>query len=109
MNVLLDISFGPHALHRINGPGYALPTVTAQTPRLHLPVLILQGANDANVPPRGARQLNAALAAARDHTLLAYPGLEHSLGTAASPIDDNCRPIATAPLVGLAAWLARHR
>lgn len=109
LNAILDIVFGPHGPDRIYGPGYALPTVTAQAPRLRLPMLILQGANDANVPPRGARHLDAALTANPDHTLLLYPGLGHTLGQAASPIDDNFRPIAPAPLADLTAWLARHR
>lgn len=109
LSAILDIAFGPHGPDRIYGRGYALPTVTAQALRLRLPVLILQGANDANVPPRGARQLDAALTANPDHTLLLYPGLGHTLGLAASPIDDNFRPIAPAPLAGLTAWLTRHR
>ena len=109
LNAILAIAFGPHGPDRIYGPGYALPTVTAQAPRLRLPTLILQGANDANVPPRGARYLDAALTANPDHTLLLYPGLGHTLGLAASPIDDNFRPIAPTPLADLTAWLARHR
>jgi len=102
---------GPRGFLRIYGLGYALPTVTAQAPRLKLPVLILQGANDANVPPAGAREINAALNAggASDHTLNIYPGLGHSLGPADSVIDDNFRPIALAPLVDLADWLGRHQ
>jgi len=107
----LNVLLSPRGIFRIYGPGYALPTVTAQAPRLKLPVLILQGANDANVPPAGARELNAALGASGvgGHTLNIYPGLGHSLGPAASVIDDNFRPIALAPLVDLADWLGRHQ
>jgi len=106
----LNVLLGPHGPLRLYGPGYALPTVTAQAPRLTLPVLIQQGANDANVPPAGARELNAALGAsgAGDHTLNIYPGLGHSLGPAASVIADNFRPIAMAPLSDTANWLMRH-
>lgn len=105
----LDLLFSSQGPYYIYSAARALPTVTAQAPRLHLPVLILQGANDSNVPASGARVLNAALAANPDHALRIYPGLGHSLGPATSPIDDDFRPIAPAPLADLAAWLARHR
>lgn len=109
--VELTFLLGPQGIFRIYGQGYALPTVTAQAPHLKLPVLILQGANDANVPPAGARELDASLTAngARDHTLRVYPGLGHSLAMAATAIDDNFRPIATAPLADLADWLGRRQ
>ena len=111
LGAILDSIFGSHGPDRIYGPGVALPTVTAQVPHLHLSVLILQGTNDANVPPRGARRLDATLGATGnlDPTLAVYPGLGHSLGAAISAMTDNFRPIAAAPLAGLAAWLARHR
>lgn len=105
----LDLLFSSQGPYYIYSAARALPTVTAQAPRLHLPVLILQGANDSNVPASGARVLNAALATNPDHALRIYPGLGHSLGPATSPIDDDFRPIAPAPLADLAAWLARHR
>lgn len=62
------------------------------------------------MPPAGARGLDAALAASgnADHTLRVYPGLDHSLGAAASVIDDNFRSIAVAPLIATADWLRRH-
>ena len=108
LDALIDSLFRPGGDLFSVSPGHGLPIVTAQAPRLRLPVLILQGANDANVPVRGARLLNAALAGNRDHTLLVYQGLGHSLGPAASVIDDNFRPIAPAPLIDLASWLRRH-
>ena len=109
LNAILDVYFGPRGPYAIYSPSRALPPLVAQAPRLRAPVLILQGGNDANVPPRGARHLDVALAANPDHTLVLYPGLGHTLGLAASPIDDNFRPIAPAPLASLTAWLARHR
>ncbi len=109
LNTLLDVSFGPQGPYAIYGPARALPSLIVQAPHVRVPVLILQGANDANVPPQGARQLDAALAANPDHTLVLYPGLGHTLGLAASPRDDNFRPIAPAPLAGLTDWLVRHR
>jgi fermentation-respiration switch protein FrsA (DUF1100 family) len=107
---LLSALLSPRGPLAIYAPGRALPTVTAQAPALRLPVLILQGVNDANVPPRGAQLLAGALARGgnRDHLLKLYPGLGHSLGPAVSVIADNFRPIAPAPLVDLATWLLRH-
>ena len=101
----MDFLLGPQGVFSSYGPGQALPTVTQQATKLKMPVLILQGANDANTVAQGARLLKAN----RDHTLKVYAGLGHSLGGAASLIVDNFRPIAPAPLADLARWLARHR
>lgn len=91
----------------IYAPGRALPTLIEAAPKLHLPILILQGQFDSNVPEQGAHALEAALKAAgnTDVTLKVYQGLGHSLGRASSLIDDNFRPITEAPLKDLMAWL----
>lgn len=102
---ILDAGFA--SFFGIYAPGRALPTLLEAAATLKLPVLVLQGANDANVPLRGAVALEAALKAAgnTDVTLKVYAGLGHTLGLASSLIDDNFRPIAAAPLTDLAAWL----
>ena len=107
---LLDIVFGTQALFGIYAPDKALPTVSEQAPQLKLPILILQGKNDANTVMRGAETLDTALEQAGnpDHTLKLYDGLGHSLGKADSLIDDNFRPIADAPLNDLVTWLKTH-
>ncbi|HEU4742442.1 MAG TPA: alpha/beta fold hydrolase [Meiothermus sp.] len=107
---MLDAAFSPQGFFTIYAPGRALPTATEQAPSLKMPVLILQGANDANVPAQGARALDEALAKSGNprHLLKIYEGLGHSLGTASSPLDDNFRPIQTAPLQDLAAWLTER-
>lgn len=69
---------------------------------------LVVGAVVATITARGGAPVNAALAGNPDHTLLVYQGLGHSLGPAASVIDDNFRPIAPAPLIDLASWLRRH-
>lgn len=99
---------GPGRPLQFYAPHRALPTVTQQAPKLKMPVLILQGQNDANVPVAGAQQLAATLRAAGNTsvTLDIFPGLGHSLGPATSLIADNFRPIAPAPLQALASWLA---
>ncbi len=105
---LLDARFttGDLAIYR---PGRALPSVTEQAASLKLPILILQGENDANTPARGARLLEQALQSSDhpDHQLIVYAGLGHSLGRASSVIDDNFRPIEQQPLDDLIAWLAQ--
>ncbi|GAA4001446.1 alpha/beta hydrolase [Deinococcus rubellus] len=94
----------------IYASGRALPTLLEAAPKLKLPVLILQGQFDSNVPEQGAQALEAALKAAgnTDATLKVYPGLGHSLGSSSSLIDDNFRPIAAAPLTDLVSWLRAH-
>jgi len=107
---IMDYLLGPLGPLGIYGPGRALPSLVAAAPRLKLPVVILQGRNDANVPFQGAVELRAALIAGgnRDATLNLYPGLGHTLGPARDAIDDNFRPIAARPLADLLSWLARH-
>ncbi|EYB69031.1 hypothetical protein DEIPH_ctg012orf0106 [Deinococcus phoenicis] len=92
------------------GPGSALPTLGALAPRLKLPVLILQGANDGNIDPASAQKLDAALGAGgnTDHTLRLYPGLGHSLGPAPSFTQDTFAPMAQGPMNDMASWLRAH-
>lgn len=106
VDAFLDFLLSPQGPLAIYAPNRALPSVTEQAPKLHLPVLILQGGRDANVPPAGAATLAQALGANPDVALKRYPGLGHSLGPAASTIADNFQPIAAQPLADLAAWLA---
>ncbi len=107
---LLDIVFGTQALFGMYAPNKALPTVSEQAPHLKLPILILQGKNDANTVMRGAEALDKALEQAGnpDHTLKLYDGLGHSLGKADNLIDDNFRPIEDAPLHDMVTWLKVH-
>ena len=102
---ILDAGFA--GFFGIYAPGRALPTLLEAAGTLKLPVLVLQGANDANVPVRGAVALGAALKTAgnTDATLKVYAGLGHTLGVASSVIDDDFRPIAAAPLTDLVVWL----
>ena len=104
---LLDDYLSPQGFGNIYAAGRALPDVTAQASNLKLPILILQGANDANVPASGARALNAELGRGGnpEHTLELYPGLGHSLGKTSSVIQDNFQPLAQRPLEDLVAWL----
>ena len=102
---ILDAGFA--GFFGIYASGRALPTLLEAAKTLKLPVLVLQGANDANVPLRGAVALESALKAAgnTDATLKVYAGLGHTPGVALSVIDDDFRPIVAAPLTDLVAWL----
>ncbi|MGI8691116.1 MAG: hypothetical protein ACR2M3_21250 [Thermomicrobiales bacterium] len=103
-----DKDTGPYAA--AYAPSKALPSVVASVPNYKGPVLILQGAHDANVDPNGAKRVDDALAAAgaSDHILLTYPGLGHSLGVAASTDTDDFQPIDTQPLTDTKAWLDKR-
>lgn len=106
LRAYLEQLFEPGGPFAIYAEERALPTVSEQAPQLVQPVLILQGENDANVPAFGAQLLDVLLTGNPDHTLLLYPGLGHSLGTAASVIADNFGPMQPEPLQDLADWLA---
>ncbi|MCL4507886.1 MAG: lysophospholipase, partial [Chloroflexi bacterium] len=109
LNAFLQILLSPRGPLGIYAADRALPDVTQQAPQLHLPVLILQGENDANVPPSGATVLYNALTGTTDKTLKLFPGLGHSLGPASSKVMDDFAPIAQAPLQALITWLNSHR
>ncbi|WP_261664310.1 alpha/beta hydrolase family protein [Deinococcus sp. Marseille-Q6407] len=96
----------PAGFLNIYSPARALPSVTAQAPQLKVPVLVLQGTNDANTPAAYLPRLTEALDAARvDSTVRLYPGLGHSLGPATSLVADDFAPIAQEPLRDLVKWL----
>jgi uncharacterized protein len=101
------IDAGFSSFFSIYAPGRALPTLIEGAPNLKLPVLVLQGANDANVPMRGTNALETALKTAgnTDVTLKIYAGLGHTLGPASSLSDDNFRPVSRVPLEDLSNWL----
>jgi pimeloyl-ACP methyl ester carboxylesterase len=93
---------GPFAMY---APARALPTVGEQAADLQLPVLILQGENDANVPAFGAQLLDVLLVGSSQHMLLQYENLGHSLGEAPSVVADNFGPMAPEPIGDVIAWL----
>ncbi|GAA5511759.1 hypothetical protein Dcar01_00472 [Deinococcus carri] len=106
---VLNDALTPQGFFSIYAPGRALPSVTAQVPNLKVPVLVLQGANDANTPTKYLGTLEQAFkAAGREATVKVYPGLGHSLGPAASLIDDDFRPIAAGPMRDAASWIKSH-
>ncbi len=109
-NLDTTLQQGPLAIY---APNRALPSTTkqAEAGKLELPALMLQGTNDANVPPEGAETLAEALRAAgnTDVTLKMYEGLGHSLGKVSSAIEDNFQAMAEAPLQDVVTWLEAQK
>lgn len=106
LDMLLDFAFGPMGPLAMYGPGQALPVLSERVDELQLPVLILQGAEDANVPVDGARRLARLLEQAGvEVTLHVYEGLGHSLGPAENRLQDVFAPITEEPLHDLKRWL----
>jgi uncharacterized protein len=57
------------------------PTVTEALPKFAGPTLLLNGENDLQTPARAALAADAAVAAAgnKDHTIIIYPGMAHTM------------------------------
>jgi hypothetical protein len=108
LRAYLDQLFAEGGPFAIYASDRALPTVAEQAPDLQLPLLILQGENDANVPAFGAQLLDILLVGNPNRTLLVYEGLGHSLGEATSVVADNFGPMADDPIKDLADWLVKQ-
>ncbi|MGV9662983.1 alpha/beta fold hydrolase [Nocardia niigatensis] len=107
----LESAMRPGGLYEIYAPARALPSLVEQAPKLTAPVLILQGAQDANVSPAGSSTLDAALASAGnpDHTLHVFSNLGHSLGLTLDVLHDDFQPIDATALDTLGNWLDARR
>ena len=107
LDELLNIEFGGANIYAAEN---ALPSTTQQATNIKVPVLILQGENDAATAEKDVYRLEQALKSAGhlDYQLMIYPGLGHSLGPANSLINDNFRPIDQHPLEDLLKWLRDH-
>jgi uncharacterized protein len=86
------------------------PTVTEALPRFPGPTLLLNGENDLQTPARAALAADAAVAAAgnRDHTVVIYPGMAHTMN-----ITPKFHPEFGDPdqrvVDDIRAWLKAHR
>lgn len=107
LDELLNIEFGGASIYAAEN---ALPSTTQQVANIKVPVLILQGENDAATSEKDVHLLEQALKTAGhlDYQLIIYPGLGHSLGPANSLMNDNFRPIDQHPLEDLVKWLRDH-
>lgn len=96
----------PQGFLNIYSPARALPMTTAQAPFIRVPVLVLQGANDASTPAKSLSTLTDALKKNNvPTTVKVYPGLGHSLGKTESIILDSFQPIEAKPIGDMAAWI----
>ncbi|MCB9673763.1 MAG: alpha/beta fold hydrolase [Alphaproteobacteria bacterium] len=108
---LVDLAFGPIGAFVSYADGNTLPPVTAQVPQLTgVPVLVLQGMQDAHTPPENADRIEAALQAAGhpDYAIERIEGAGHTLGRASDPIDDLGRPMSAATVDRIVGWLVEH-
>lgn len=108
LDAMVDFAFSPQGNTYIYAEGRTVPTVTDNAAKLTMPVLILQGANDASTPARGALALEQALVRGRACpavTRIEIPGAGHTLGPAASLQDDHARAPAASVLEQVALWL----
>ena len=86
------------------------PTVTEALPRFSGPTLLLNGENDLQTPARAALAADAAVAAAgnRDHRVIIYPGMAHTMN-----ITPKFRPEFGDPdqqvVTDIRGWLRSHR
>ena len=106
VEAMLDFAFAPGGNTWIYAEGRTVPPVTAHVAALTMPLLILQGEHDASTPLRSGRALAAACREAGcDVTYWELPGLGHTLGPAASCVDDRGRAPAETTLVQIATWI----
>lgn len=82
-----------------------IPDVAQQGAQVGVPVLVLQGENDAATPLAFAQRLPAAFAANTDFTFRVYPGLGHSLRATPDRIRDTFGPYEQQPVDDAIAWL----
>ena len=98
----------PQGFLNMYSPARALPVTTAQAAFIKVPVLILQGENDASTPAKYVTVLTDALKKNKvPTTLKLYPGLGHSLGKTPSIIQDNFQPIEAQPISDVSNWILK--
>ncbi|WP_199514102.1 alpha/beta hydrolase [Nucisporomicrobium flavum] len=86
------------------------PTVERALPRFSGPTLLLNGENDLETPARAALAADAAVAAAgnRDHKVVIYPGLAHTMNLSPRYADELGEPDQRV-IDEVQGWLKAHR
>ena len=86
------------------------PTVTEALPRFSGPTLLLNGENDLQTPARVALAADAAVAAAgnKDHQVIIYPGMAHTMNITARFHPEFGNPDQQV-VTDIRAWLNSHR
>lgn len=107
---ILDFAFSPNGNVFVYADGRTVPPVPEQAAKLAMPVLVLQGEHDASTPAYGIARLCTAFEKAgnRRVEVRVLSGTGHTLGAAASAIDDLGRAPDAATYVGVAEWLAQN-
>jgi pimeloyl-ACP methyl ester carboxylesterase len=110
---LVDLAFGPIGSFVSYAEGNTLPPVPDQAAGLaerEVPVLVLQGMEDAHTPPDNADRIESALEEAGhpDVQIVRLDGLGHTLGRANDPVDDLGRPMAPEAVDALVDWLVKR-
>jgi pimeloyl-ACP methyl ester carboxylesterase len=107
MDAMLDFAFSRLGNVHLYSPGKTLPTVTEQAAKLKLPILVLQGVNDASTSLLSGRTLAVALKASGNDRvkLMEFPGLGHTLGAASSVFDDLGRSPDTETILPICEWI----
>lgn len=105
---LVDLAFSPLGNFVAYNDGVTLEPVQVLLKDSSVPLLVLQGNQDAHTPPVNADRIESALTKHPDITVARFAELGHTLGLASDPIDDVGRPIRTVALDVLTAWLALH-
>ncbi len=85
------------------------PTVTQALPKFAGPTLLLNGENDLQTPARAALAADAAVAAAgnRDHTIIIYPGMAHTMNVTRKFVPQFGEPDRKV-VADIRAWLRSH-
>lgn len=86
------------------------PTVTEALPKFSGPTLLLNGENDLQTPARAALAADAAVAAAgnKDHTVIIYPGMAHTMNITSKFYPEFGNPDQQV-VTDIRAWLKSHR
>ncbi|MFI5840271.1 alpha/beta fold hydrolase [Catenuloplanes sp. NPDC051500] len=86
------------------------PTVTEALPRFAGPTLLLNGADDIQTPARAALAADAAVAASgnKDHTIIIYPGMAHTMNITPKFAPQFRDPDAKV-VNDVRTWLRSHR
>ena len=86
------------------------PTVTEALPRFSGPTLLLNGENDLQTPARAALAADAAVAAAgnKDHQVIIYPGMAHTMNITRKFHPDFGGPDQQV-VTDIREWLRSHR
>jgi pimeloyl-ACP methyl ester carboxylesterase len=107
MDAMLDFAFSRLGNVHLYSLGKTLPTVTEQAAKLKLPILVLQGVNDASTSLLSGRTLAVALKASGNDRvkLMEFPGLGHTLGAASSVFDDLGRSPDTETILPICEWI----